>query len=99
MKKLLLLMLMVLPVVAIAADPVKIDGIMYYIQSKNNTAEVAQKSSGYEGCVVIPASVTYDGVTYPVTTIGECAFSTSSSVTSVTIPNTVTTIRLSAFRG
>ena len=42
--------------------------------------------------VVIPETVTYQGTTYSVTTIGERAFAGCSNLTSVTIPNSVTSI-------
>ena len=47
--------------------------------------------------VVIPATVTYQGTTYSVTTIGAWAFEDCSSLTSVTIPNSVTSIGNNAF--
>ncbi len=55
--------------------------------------------SDYSGNVVIPESVTDDdGQTYPVKGIGDYAFSLSD-ITSVTIPNSVTTIQVCSFAG
>ena len=51
------------------------------------------------GDLVIPESVTHDGVTYTVTTIGNCAFLNCWGLTSVSIPATVTTIESSALAG
>ena len=45
----------------------------------------------------IPEKITYEGKDYPVTSIGENAFSGCGSLTSVTIPNSVTSIGNSAF--
>ena len=45
----------------------------------------------------IPETVTYEGVTYTVITIGFCAFEDCRSLTSVTIPNSVITIGFDAF--
>ena len=53
--------------------------------------------SNYTGAVTIPSSVTYNGTTYSVTTIGDRAFYYCSSLTSVTIPESVTSIGNSAF--
>ncbi len=51
------------------------------------------------GDLVIPESVTHDGMTYPVTTIGDCAFLNCFGLTSVSIPATVTTIESDALAG
>ena len=45
----------------------------------------------------IPATVTYQGTTYSVTSIGNYAFNSCSSLTDVTIPNSVTSIGGYAF--
>ena len=51
------------------------------------------------GDLVIPESVTHDGVTYTVTTIGNCAFLNCYGLTNMTIPATVTTIESGALAG
>ena len=51
----------------------------------------------YSGKVVIPATVTYDGITYIVTSIGSSCFSSCKSLSSITVPNTVSTINKLAF--
>ena len=53
-------------------------------------------TSAYTGAVSIPSTVTHDGVTYTVIAINTKAFK-NSTVTSVTIPATVTTIGEAAF--
>ena len=101
MKKfLLLLFTALLPLVASAQTTVEIDGIWYNLISKGKVAEVT--SSGgtkYSGSITIPATVTYDGVTYSVTSIGGEAFWGCSSLTAITIPEGVTSIRDYAFKG
>ena len=56
--------------------------------------------SGYTsptGNLTIPSTVSYEGYTYSVTSIGGAAFYNCSGLTSVTIPNSVTSIGNSAF--
>ena len=47
--------------------------------------------------VIIPSEVTYNNTTYSVTSIGDCAFSHCSRLSSVTIPSTITSMRHHAF--
>ena len=96
MKKLFLLsVLMLLPLLA-SADAVEINGIYYNLIEKGEVAEVTKNPNKYSGSVVIPESVVYEGNTYNVTSIGEDAF-IGSGLTSVVIPNSVTTIGNYAF--
>ena len=78
---------------------------LYYNITSDNTVEVTYYSSDnyfqnnnyVSGDVVIPSSVTNNGTTYSVTSIGASAFSYCSGLTSVTIPNSVTSIGESVF--
>ena len=74
---------------------VTINGIAYEL--KGTTATVVS-GGDYTGTIVIPASVTYSGTTYRVTSIGDGAFFDCTGLTSVTIPNSVTSIGGSAFQ-
>lgn len=68
--------------------------LKYY--SSGGRYESATIVSDYQGDVVIPSSVVYNGTTYFVTGIDNYAFD-DSDVTSVSIPNTVKSIGSSAF--
>lgn len=81
----------------------EINGIYYDFSGDEATVTYqSQKDwdyvSDYSGAVVIPASVTYSGKTYSVTSIGSFAFRHCSGLTSVTIPGSVTSIGSYAFQ-
>ena len=72
-----------------------VDDIYYKVDTVTMEASVARKDNKptYTGNVVIPETVTYEGRTYTVTTIDKMAFY-GSTVESVTMPNTLTTIKV-----
>ena len=74
-----------------------INGINYRLNEETKTAEVINKSNGYEGDIIIPATVVFDEYTYRVTGIGKEAFLECDSLTSIIIPDTVTSIGKDAF--
>ncbi|MDE6112422.1 MAG: leucine-rich repeat domain-containing protein, partial [Bacteroidales bacterium] len=86
----------------------EVDGIYYDYRREVNDGNIiegeVQVTSGYynnkySGSVVIPSTVTHEGVTYRVTSIGRSAFLNCTGLTSVTIPNSVTSIGWGAFKG
>lgn len=83
------------------------DGItIYYNYFSDNEVEVSFKGSyyssypdEYSGIVSIPESVSYAGILYKVTSIGENAFRDCTKLASVIIPENITCIGENAFRG
>ena len=76
----------------------KIDGIYYNLSG--NKATVTYRDAfydSYKGDLVIPESISYNGKTYSVTSIGHLAISNCTSLNSITIPKSITTIEESAF--
>ena len=99
--------LLLLCTTTVAAHDFEVGEIYYNILSEiDKTVAVTFKgttyskySNEYTGGVVIPQSVTYNGSTYSVTSIGELAFCECSGLTSIEIQNSVTSIGECAFYG
>ena len=82
------------------------DGVTIYYTWANYNTELSVSYRGnsyssysgeYTGNVMIPESVTYNGTTYPVTSIGYRAFRDCTSLTNITIPNSMMEICDEAF--
>lgn len=87
------LMLGLISFFSLQAESFWVNGFSY--EFSGNEATVVGCS--LSGDIVIPDRVTYNGSTYTVTTIGINAFYCHHTVTSIRIPNTVTTIKNQAF--
>ena len=74
----------------------EINGIYYILSDNDNTACIVSYNC-CAGDINIPAEISYNDKTYNVTSIGNSAFWGCSSLTSVTIPNSVTSIGDYAF--
>ena len=106
MKKLFTLLLALVATTALWAEDFSVGGIYYNILTdKTNEVEVTYQSTLLKGnyasltTVTIPETVTYNGTTYSVTSIGSIAFAGCSGLTSITIGNSVTSIGDDAFWG
>ena len=73
------------------------NGIKYNI-GENNTLSVISYDSKYAGIFIVPSQVTFNGIAYSVTSIGNYAFQ-SCTLASIAIPNSVTSIGQYAFSG
>ena len=71
------------------------NGILYSLYTENLTAEVMHIKECTDN-IVIPNTLNYDGKNYSVTGIGEKSFS-ECGMSSILIPNSVTSIRMYAF--
>ena len=90
--------------VAEVNDPILFNEINYVITSEvpfdtfDGTVEVGVNKE-YIGALTIPSEVTEGLKTYSVTSLGKYAFQDCLNLTSVTIPNSVTSIGYAAFSG
>ena len=83
----------------------EVEGICYNITNSSEpytvevTCQYESTSNNYADwtSISIPTTVTYNGITYAVTSIGNEAFWCSSSLTSITIPQSITSIGDYAF--
>ena len=106
---LLIVLFLLLTQVVSAANGVLINGIYYQLDSSKKEAEVTNGPDSevstfdntsltyYTNTVTVPQSVTYNGVTYKVTSIGENAFAVNRRLKKVNLPESVVSIQSSAF--
>jgi hypothetical protein len=105
MKKLIFTSLALFMMLSTWAYDFKVDSLYYNITSSTlNTVAVINNNGdgsslyngGYTGDIIIPSSVTYNGTTYSVTSIG--SFIGTSTLKSLSIPASITSIAEYAFR-
>ncbi|MEE1302279.1 MAG: leucine-rich repeat domain-containing protein [Bacteroidales bacterium] len=75
-----------------------VGNLKYKVNSSNPTEVSVGKVDNTITTANIPATVSYNGTTYNVTSIGVSAFEYCNSLIDVTIPNSVTTIGNYAFK-
>ncbi len=78
---------------------VLIEGVYYNLVTTSKTATVTNGGTAYTGAVTIPATVTWEDITYDVTAISMEAFKNCTGLTSISIPSSVSTISDQAFYG
>ena len=80
------------------AHAVIVDGINYSIDQSNKTAQVTYPSNNkYTGELCIPESISVEGTIYVVTSLGYDCFEGCTGLTSITIPNSVTSLGIHCF--
>ena len=72
-----------------------VDGSLYLVTSPNTVQLISGGTR--TGVIIIPSSVVYLYTSYKITSIGEFAFNKYTGITSVSIPSTVTSIKVGAF--
>ena len=97
-------MLMAAATATMSAYNFEVDGIYYNINADSTSVSVTYRESAttsntYSGVVTIPAQVSYNGMFYPVTTIGNNAFRNCSELTGVNLPNTIIRLQSDSFHG
>ncbi len=100
-QKLAMTVAMLLSILPASAFDFEANGIYFNITDvTKHEVEVTYKSLGvqtYSGNIDIPSTVTNEGTTYSVTSIGNQAFIYCHSLTNMTLPNSVTSIGDEAF--
>ena len=80
-----------------------LNGIHYQLWVKSQTADVTgvtiEDVSDFSGQIDIPSTLSVDGKTFDVTSIGDLSFFMCESLKSISIPASVTTIGKQAFEG
>ena len=78
----------------------EVDGIYYNITGSNTVAVTYRDATynSYSGNVVVPSTVTYGGVTYTVTTVGNHAFYQCDNLISLELPGTVNRLESEAIQ-
>ena len=103
LKVILLLLLIVHYCQSACAYDFMVNGLCYNINSNGTSVTVTYQNestpryTNLSGAINIPDNITYSGKTYTVTDIGNSAFESCHSLTSIVVPNSVKTIGNAAF--
>lgn len=97
MRQLYTTLLLLLASLGCVAQVTFTEGQLSYTSTDGKTVSVSAIDKYISGDIVIPDSVTYEGVTYGVTKVGGEAFRFCSFIDTIIIPNSVTEIGSYAF--
>ena len=101
MKKLFLLLTLFLCTSMAWAYDAEVSGIYYNLNQSNKTAQVAsyydENIFTEDGDLCIPESISVEGTIYVVTSLGYDCFEGCTGLTSITIPNSVTSLGIHCF--
>ena len=92
------ILMLLLPAAASAYD-FEADGIYYDLVDGHAVVTNNGQYNCYSGDIVIPAAVTNEGTTYPVTVIGHSAFKNCTELITSVLPGSITTIEPRVFEG
>lgn len=102
-KPVILLVMLFTGILSTKAHDFEFGGIYYNLEGNEAIVTFRGTYSAeyneYFGDVTIPATVTYNGTTYPVTAIGGMAFYECRDLTRVSLPNSVDSIAYNSFYG
>ena len=96
MKKLTFTFLLLMSVCSMFASDFTVDGLNYSTLT-DSTVQVSRGT--YSGSITIPANVTYNNVSYSVTSIDDYSFTYCTGLTSINLPSSITSIGNAAFGG
>ncbi len=103
MKQIRILFLLAVCIVSLQAfceETFTVGNLKYtIISSSSKVVSVCAVNTSISGSVIIPESVTYEGISYRVGVIAGEGFSGCNSITSIVIPSNITTIDNLAFYG
>ena len=80
-----------------AGEPITEGNLTYTVNDDGQTVTLTKGSSA-TGSITIPAAVEQDGISYPVTSVGDNAFENCGALESVTFSGKVDSIGISAFQ-
>lgn len=100
MKKLLLSAFAVMALSA-SAQTFQVDGLQYTVtDATQKTVNLAKPSKAYAiENVVVPATVTFDGITYSVTGLADQAFMSNTTLKTIKLPDGLKSVGVQAFQG